>query len=456
MQATNPLSNGSLSAKAQISVIGLGYVGLTTAAALASRGYRVMGYDVDKQKVDRINRGEPTFYEPGLSSLLRKALRKGFRADTVLHESEVYFITVGTPSLKDGSVDLSYVKAAAESIAKALGGSFPYSLVVVKSTVPPGTTERVVKAIIERESGRSFGQGLGLVANPEFLREGSAVKDALFPDRLIVGELDKRSGDFLLELYRGLYGKRMPKVLRTTPVNAELIKYATNAFLAMKVSYINTIARLCERIEGADVSVVAEGLGMDARISRHFLRAGAGFGGSCLPKDLRGLIKIFDDHGLDAQLLKATLEVNEGQPMRLVEMAEEVLGDLNDKRIAVLGLSFKPNTDDMREAVSKRIILSLLEKGAYVAAYDPMALERAKEEFNPLGGRLSFASSPLEAIKGADCAMIVTEWEEFKGLKPRDFASLMRVPFVIDGRRIYDPKEFKGVKLLAVGLGKSG
>jgi len=445
-----------LKSNPKISVIGLGYVGLTTALAFACKGYKVMGYDVDKDKVDRINNGEPTFYEPGISSLLKKAIRKGFRADNELQESEIYFITVGTPSLKDGSVDLSYVKSAAEAVAKVLGKSFPYSLIVVKSTVPPGTTQGILKKVVEKESKRSFGEDLGLVVNPEFLREGSALKDTLFPDRLIIGELDKKSGDFLIKLYKEFYGKRMPKVIRTTPVNAELIKYATNAFLAMKISFINMIARLCEKMEGADVKVVAEGLGMDARISYHFLRAGAGFGGSCLPKDLRGLIKVLENYEINSDLLKATLKLNDEQPMRLVEMAEKELGDLNNRRIAILGLSFKPNTDDMREAVSKKIILSLLEKGAYVIAYDPMALERAKEEFKALGDRISFASSSLEAIKGADCAIIVTEWEEFKKIKPEDFSSLMKEPFVIDGRRIYDPKEFKEVKLLAVGLGKGG
>ena len=440
----------------KISIFGLGYVGLTLGACLASRGFEVTGVDVDKNRVEVVNRGEPPFYEPGLSELLRETLEKGlFRATTDAHEavlaSDISFICVGTPSAPDGSADLRYVEEAARAIGKALKGKEKWHLVAVRSTVPPGTTGGLVKRALEEESGKRAGEGFGLCANPEFTKEGSAVNDTFNPDRIVIGELDERSGSTLESLYREFHGGNPPPTVRTSLVNAELIKYASNAFLATKVSFINEIANIAQRVPGADVEVIAKGIGFDKRIGPLFLRAGLGFGGSCFPKDLRALIRFSESVNYEPKILKAVLEVNERQPYRAIELAKALAGPLEGKRVAVLGLAFKPNTDDIREAVSLKIVKALLSEGARVAVYDPKAMPNARKV---LGGSVEYAASAEECLKGANCAIIATEWDEFKRLKPEDFAKLMRTPAVVDGRRVYDPKEFAGkISFAAIGLG---
>lgn len=441
-----------------VSVIGLGYVGLTTAVALASKGFRVRGYEIDQEKVDRINKGNPTFHEPGLQSLLKKALANGFKASGTLGIADIHFVTVGTPSLDDGSIDLSYIRQASESIGQRLKEQDKYSLVAVKSSVTPGTTENIVKPLVESASGRVAGRDFGLASNPEFLKEGSAVKDTLKPDRIVVGEFDKRSGDLILRLYRRFYGAGLPPVIRTTPVNAELIKYANNAFLATKVSFINMIAGLCQLLPRADVQDVAQGIGLDKRIGSDFLRAGAGWGGSCWPKDLRALRFAARSLGIEFPIIDATIQVNEAQANEVLALAQTLTGGLSGKRVAVLGLSFKPNTDDMREAVSIKVVGGLLENHAEVRTYDPAAMENARRVFSTLPkemrNRLSFTHSALDAIKDADCCIVVTEWGEFGRLKPSDFTTAMRHAAVVDGRRIYDPMVYsKRLRFAAVGLG---
>jgi len=327
-----------------------------------------------------------------------------------------------------------------------------YHLVVLRSTVVPGTTENVVKPIVEVRSGKRCGEGWGLCFNPEFLSEGSAVEDTFNPDRIVIGECDERSGDVLESLYKEFYAEKMPPLLRTSPVNAELIKYANNAFLAMKVSFINTIANICERIPGADVTVVAKGIGLDKRIGSLFLNAGLGYGGSCLPKDLRALIQHSRSLGYEPKLLEAVKEVNDGQPRRAIELCKELVGELRGRRVAVLGLAFKPNTDDMRDAVSIKIVKRLLEEGARVVVYDPRAVENAKKVF---GSSVEYATSVEECLRGSECAIVVTEWEEFRRLRPEDFLRLMKEPVVVDGRRIYDAELFSSrLRFAAVGFGK--
>jgi len=434
----------------------MGYVGLCTAVAFASRDYTVVASEADSKKASMINRGIPPFYEPGLDEMLAEVLRSGrFRCTTSAEEAvldtDVTFITVGTPSKADGSVDLKYVESSAEEIGKTLSSKNSYHLVVVKSTVIPGTTENLVKPILERSSGRKCGADFGLCVNPEFLREGAALHDTFNPDRIVIGECDKRSGDALESLYREFYAEKMPPLLRTTPVNAELIKYANNAFLAMKISFINTIANICERIPGADVTVVAKGIGLDKRIGSTFLNAGLGYGGSCLPKDLRALIQHSRSLGYEPKLLEAVEGVNSGQPQKAIELCKELVGELRGKRIAVLGLAFKPNTDDTRDAVSIKVVKRLLEEGAKVVVYDPKAMDNARRIF---GGDVEYASSAEECLKDSECAIIVTEWDEFRKLKPEDFMKLMKTPAVVDGRRIYDPRVYSGkLKFKAVGLG---
>jgi UDPglucose 6-dehydrogenase len=440
-----------------LSFFGLGYVGLTSAVCFASRGFKVIGFDADPQKIELIGSGRPPFYEPQVEELLREALGSGLLSLThnpaeAVEGSNVTFMTVGTPSNPDGSISLEQVKSASAQIGRALSGKSCYHLVVVRSTVIPGTTENVVKPIIEGYSGKKCGEGWGLCFNPEFLKEGSAVKDTFNPDRIIIGEFDEASGGMLENLYRCFYGGGMPKTMRTSLVNAELVKYANNAFLAMKVSFINMIANLCQKIPGADVEVIAEGIGLDRRIGPLFLKAGAGWGGSCFRKDIEALLDFALKNNVELPLLEATLKINNAQPYRLVEMAKSLVGELRGKRISVLGLAFKPETDDMRDAVSVKIVRRLLEEGAKVVVYDPKAMGNARRIF---GESVEYAGSVEDCLKGSECALIVTEWEEFRKLTPQNFTDLMKIPAVVDGRRIYNAESFSSkMRFAAVGLGE--
>jgi len=437
-----------------VSVFGLGPVGLTVSLCLASRGFEVIGFDVDRDKLMVLKKGRVPFYEPGLDELLASSLEKSTFKCTMDYEEAVLatsitFITVGTPSRPDGSIDLSCVEEASRMIGDALAHKDDWHLVVVKSTVLPGTTEGLVRRLMEERSGKKCGPDFGLCANPEFLSEGSAVRDFLNPDRIVIGEHDKRSGDELESLYKSFYGNKMPPVLRTSPANAELIKYASNAFLAVKISFINTIADLCEAIPGADVDVVARGMGLDKRISPLFLRAGAGYGGPCLPKDLDALISFARSRGCEPVLLEAVQEVNKRRPLKIVELARKALGSLRGKRVAVLGLSFKPGTDDVRNAPSLNVIGLLLKEGASVVVYDPMAMPGVRAIF---GSKIDYAPSLIDCIRGADCSIVLTEWGEFKNIGFEDFKKYMRTPVVIDGRRIYVNRDVSDeVRYVAIG-----
>lgn len=440
----------------RVSIFGMSYVGLTFGACLASKGFKVIGVDVDEKKVSLINSGRPPFYEPGLEKLLMRAVKDELLIVTTdsqkaVLETDLSFISVGTPSLPDGSSDLSQLKSALTSIGKALKEKGSWHLITIRSTIPPGTCDNLAIPILEGASGKRAGKGFGLCMNPEFLREGSAVQDVFNPDKVVIGEYDKRSGDALESLYKKFHKDELPPIIRTSLVNAELIKYANNSFLATKISFINTIANVCERLPGADVEIIAKAIGLDPRISPLFLRAGVGFGGSCFPKDVKALIAKAKELGYEAKLLRAVLEVNEEQPRRAVELAKMLIGNLKGKRIAILGLAFKPNTDDLREAPSIKIINHLLAEGAEVIAYDPVATEKAR---SMLGDATKYASNVKECLKKADCAILVTEWDEFKALKPEDFVKLMRFPALVDGRRVYEPKPFMGkVRYAGIGYG---
>ncbi|PVX24815.1 MAG: UDP-glucose 6-dehydrogenase, partial [Candidatus Bathyarchaeum sp.] len=371
--------------------------------------------------------------------------------EAILNTS-VTFIAVGTPSKADGSIDLKQIQDSATEIGKALNNKNGYHLVVVKSTVLPGTTENMVKPILEKQSNKRCGSDFGLCMNPEFLREGCAFYDTMHPDRIVIGECDKKSGDKLEGLYQEFYAEKDVPVLRTNLPTAELIKYASNAFLATKISYINTIANICEKTAGTDITTVAKGMGLDKRISPQFLRAGLGYGGSCFPKDLKALIAFSNQQNYDATMLQAVQTVNDSQANHVIELIKKELGELKDKRIAVLGLSFKPDTDDIREAKAVQIINQLLDYGANVTAYDPFAIPNVRAVFK---NRIGYASSCIDCLKNADCCIIVTEWKEFKELKPEDFTQNMNQPILIDGRRIYNPEEFsKKLKFYAIGLGQ--
>jgi len=442
--------------KPSISIMGIGYVGLCTAVGFASKGYEVVASTHDVEKAVKINRGIPPFYEPKLQELLEKTLKDGSlkclinKPDRAVLETDITFNAVGTPSKADGSIDLQHIEKSTQEIGKALSKKTMYHVVVVKSTVVPGTTQNIVKPILEKHSRKLCGSDFGLCMNPEFLREGSALEDTFNPDHIIIGEYDKTSGETLENLYRDFYGKKMPPIVRTNLSTAELTKYVNNAFLATKISFINTMANLCEKIPGADVTLVAKGIGFDKRIGRLFLNAGLGYGGSCFPKDVKALIAYSRNRGYRLELLEAIDKINENQPYKAVELCRNVLGNLKDKKIAILGLSFKPNTDDMRESRSVPIIKQLLKEGAIISAYDPIAIPVAKTIFE---SNIQYAYSALECLKSADCCIIITEWDEFRKMKPEDFTQNMRQAVIIDGRRIYNTKEFsQKLKIKAIGL----
>ncbi|MEM3562705.1 MAG: UDP-glucose/GDP-mannose dehydrogenase family protein [Candidatus Jordarchaeaceae archaeon] len=432
-----------------ISVVGLGYVGIVTSACLADMGYNVICADIDKEKIELVNKGKSPIFEPEVPELIKKALEGNKLHATpdikrAVGDSELTFITVGTPTVK-GKIDLTAVKSASETIGKGLAEKNSYHVVVVKSTVIPGTTERVVIPIIEKSSKKQEGVDFGVCSNPEFLREGSAVYDFRNPDRIIIGSNNEKAGNTLERIFKHFNST----ILRTDIRTAEMIKYANNAFLATKVSFINEIANICKEL-GVDVNKVAEGIGLDFRINPHFLRAGAGFGGSCFPKDVQALISASKNVGVNPILLNSVLEVNKNQPLKVIELAKELLGNLNDKNITVLGLSFKPNTDDMREAPSIKIISTLLGEKANVTVYDPAAMDNAKKIF---GNKIKYAPNILEAVKNADCLLIVTEWDEFKNLPLPEIKGLMRTHFIVDGRRILNPDIVKrdGFKYKGIG-----
>ena len=440
-----------------VSVVGAGYVGLASAVCLADRGYEVILSTEDSERARLINQALSPFYEVDLKETLKRAVSAGKLRATVGREeavlrSDITFVAVGTPSRADGSIDLTFIRDSSVKIGQALRKKTGYHLVVLRSTVVPGTTENVVKPTIEKHSGRIVGEDFGLVMQPEFLRQGSAIYDTMNPDRIIIGEYDTRSGESLLDFYREFYRGRVPPTLRMNPASAEMVKYASNAFLATKISFINEIANICEKVPGVDVVKVAEGMGLDQRIGNRFLNAGAGFGGSCFPKDLKAILAFAKGYRYEPKVLESVVRVNRDQAIHVVQLVRKQLGTLRGRRIAILGLSFKPGTDDLREAPSMRIIGRLLKEEASVIGYDPVAIENARKV---LGRRIEYADSARSCLESADAAVVVTEWEEFKNLTPSDFKESMRHPILIDARRIYDPAAYAvGLTYCAVGLGK--
>lgn len=439
----------------KVVVVGLGYAGLCTAACLSTK-FEVTGIDVDGERISSLGRGVSPIHEKRLPALLKSGVVKGRLAFSSSYDSiqgaDVILIAVGTPSQSDGSIDLSQVTAASAMVGKQLALSRKRHTVVLKSTVTPGTTNAVVRPILERESGKKCGSGFGLCSNPEFLREGAAVEDMLHPDRIVIGQVDKGSGLVMKALYQRLYGPKSPPVVVTSAENAELIKYASNTFLAAKISFANFIARVCETIPGGDVEEVARGMGFDPRIGHEYLHAGPGFGGACFPKDTRALSAFALDRSIDASLLHSVLEINDTQPELIVSAVERALGEITGKEIAVLGAAFKKDTDDVRDSRAIVLARSLFSKGARVRMTDPEAIEGAKRE---LGGQAVYYEDPRECIRGADAAVVMTAWDDFKKLRARDFLELMRTPFVFDARRLYDRDKYRlpGLNFQALGRG---
>jgi UDPglucose 6-dehydrogenase len=427
-----------------VAVVGTGYVGLTTAVCLADLGHQVIGMDIDAAKVARLNSGQATIYEPGLDALLPATLSSGRLKFTTEYSeavpsAEFVFIAVGTPPGRRGDADLHFVKQAAKSIAGAMKRTVT---IVNKSTVPIGTGN-----IVARIVGENLAQEIPfqVVSNPEFLREGSAIHDFMHPDRLVFGSHNEQAARSVA----GLYSKLDTKFLITDLHTAEMIKYASNAFLATRISFINEIARICERVD-ADVKVVSEGMGMDRRIGPLFLEAGIGYGGSCFPKDVKALARMAETLGYHPELLDAVMEINVDQRTLVVEKLREVLGGLRGQVIGLLGLSYKPNTDDVREAPAIDVIENLLQKGAQVRAYDPKAMPVLKAQMNSI----EYCRDPYAVAKGADALLLVTEWDEFAQLDYDRIKEEMRRPVLVDGRNMLDPKTMRDLGFVYRGVGR--
>ena len=447
----------------RICVIGAGYVGLTTAVSFALRGHSLILVDVVKPKVEMINDAISPIYEDGLSEALMKVRAQESLVATSNHaeaviSSEVVFLCVDTPTNGNGESNLDSLNKAVRQVAENLAAEGRYRVVAVKSTVPPTTTEGVVYPVLREMVRGDF----GLCANPEFLREGVALRDALNPDRIVIGAIDQRSGDKMEELYSG-FG--VP-IIRTTPATAEMIKYASNCLLATEISFSNEIANICELTPGVDVARVMDALHLDSRLSPMvngermqpgilaYLRAGCGYGGSCLPKDVRALITYAQGHGYQAPLLEAVQAVNQNRPLRLINILREEVGDLSGRTVAVLGLAFKPDTDDMRASPAIGVVEGLLREGAVVQAYDPKATDNAKRLWADLPS-IRFAASMDEALQGADAAILVTAWSEFSRLSPEKMKRLMKKPFLVDGRRVIDAESL-GPDVIYRGIGLGG
>jgi len=417
----------------KVAIIGAGYVGLVTGAGLAKYGNEVTLVDIAEQNVKMINQAKLPFYEEGLEPILRNTVGRNLQATLDIKEAitnvDIIFICVSTPCQSNGALDLTQVKQAATDIGRIFGGRDTHPLVVLKSTIIPGTTENVVCPLLENNSGKRAGRDFGITTNPEFLREGSAIEDFLHSDRIVIGELNKESGDVLAELYRDFNAP----ILRVDLETAEMIKYASNTFLATKISFINEIGNICKKL-GIDVYRVAEGMGFDPRITPHFLNAGLGFGGSCFPKDTRAIVAAAKEWGYQALLLESVITVNEQQPLKLIELAEKRIGDLNQRKTTVLGLAFKPGTDDIREASSQKIIVELLRRGAIVTVYDPMAMKKTREIFK---NQIAYANSAEDAISTGELVFIITEWDEFRN------HNLYHGKKVFDGRRILNDAQTK-------------
>jgi UDPglucose 6-dehydrogenase len=446
--------------KPRIAILGTGYVGLVAAAVFADRGFQVLTSSQDEKKVKQINKGKAPFFEEGLDPLVKKTIKDGtlkavHGREKAVRSSDILFIAVGTPSLMSGEADLRLIKETAQAIGTALKDKKEYSLVVTRSTVVPSTTRQLVIPLLEEHSGKKAGKDFGVCMSPEFLRQGAAVQDTQSPDSVVIGELDKRSGDTLEAFSKQVYANQDIPILRMNLESAELVKYGRNTFLAMNISYINEMARVAETIAGVDIGQVVQGVGADWRINPAFLNAGCGYGGSCFPKDVKALISFARTRGIEPQLLEAVEEVNEQQAAHMVAIArQEMSGSLKGKKIALLGLSFKPGTDDMREAPAIKIANHLYAHEAEIVAYDPKAIPNARERFIRDTIKIDYADSVEECLKDADCCMILTEWDEFKSLSPEVFNRSMKRSFLIDGRRIFDQDLRSAVALYrGIGLG---
>lgn len=435
----------------KIAVIGTGYVGLVTGTCFSELGVRVSCLDIDKNKIDNLNKGILPIWEPGLKDMVDDNMRKGLLSFTsdyaeALKDADAAFICVGTPPDEDGSADLKYVLAVAREIGRNINN---YMVVVTKSTVPIGTSKKVRKAVADEISARNLDIKFDVASNPEFLKEGSAIADFMKPDRVVVGVDSEQAKELMTRLYRPMLLNNF-RVIFTDIPSAEMIKYAANSMLATRISFMNDLANLCELV-GADINMVRKGIGSDTRIGSKFLYPGCGYGGSCFPKDVKALIKSASDYGYSLEILKAVENVNERQKETLYNKVYKYFdGNLKGKKIAMWGLAFKPNTDDMREAPALVLAEKFTSMGAQIYAYDPVAMDEAKRR---LGNKITLCKSPYEATENADALLLVTEWSEFRVL---DYKLLekMKQKLIFDGRNIYDPAEVRKFGFQYFGIGR--
>jgi UDPglucose 6-dehydrogenase len=438
----------------KITITGTGYVGLVSGACLAEVGNDVLCFDVDGAKIDVLHRGGVPIHEPGLHDMIRRNVAAGrlrftTDIDAAVRHGALQFIAVGTPPDEDGSADVQHVIAAARGIGARMT---EYKVIVDKSTVPVGTADRVRETVAAELGARGAQVPFAVVANPEFLKEGAAVEDFMKPDRVVIGADDERAIALLRAVYAPFQRNR-ERLLVMDVRSAELTKYAANAMLATRISFMNELANLADAL-GADIEHVRQGIGADPRIGYHFLYPGAGYGGSCFPKDVKALQFTAQQHGRPLTILAAVEEANEAQKLRLIEKVTHRLGaDLAGRKIALWGLAFKPNTDDMREAPSQAIVSGLVGRGAAVVAYDPVAMDEAKRVFGPLPG-LSYAESPLDAVAGADALVVVTEWQEFRSPDFGELRRRLKAPLIFDGRNLYDPALARAAGLEYFGIGR--
>ena len=438
----------------KIAIIGTGYVGLVSGTMFADIGHNVICCDIDETKIENLKKGISPIYEENLDDIIHKNYNNGnlkFSCDIgdSVKKSDIIFIAVGTPSSEDGSADLNYVFSAAQSIGENMNG---YKIIVDKSTVPVGTSKQVTKVIEEAQKKVGTNYEFEVISNPEFLREGTSVYDFMNPDRVVIGCRSDKSFNIMKEVYANIT-KDIHPIVKVLPETAELIKYASNAFLAVKIAYINEIADLCEKV-GGNVEEVAYGMGLDTRISPHFLQAGPGYGGSCFPKDTKAICKTADENGVSLSIIHSAIKSNDDRKVEMVTKIKEKMGDLKSKKLCILGITFKPNTDDMRDSPSLAIIPGLVHEGAQLTVYDPQGEKEFGWRFADVKDSIKLCSSKEEAISGSDAVVIITHWDEFKNMDLKKVAELMKGKYFFDLRNIYSYEQAAKAGLDYVCIGK--
>ena len=433
----------------RIAIVGLGFVGLSLAVVLSAKGYDVLGIDVDVKKCNSIRRGIPPFFEPGLEKTLKNGLKKKLRISddfSVIKNADMIFVTVGTPQSKSGAIDLSIMQNAIKTIGKIIKNSKKNQIIFIKSTVTPGSMEKMILPILENTSKRKAGKDFGLISNPEFLQESSAIKDTEYPHAVVLGGYQTKFMNKAKKFFTKLHSNT--PIIITNHQTAEMIKYANNSFLATKISFINQLSNICQKIPGANVDDIARTIGLDPRIGGLFLNAGPGYGGSCLPKDMRALIKFAKITGVTPTLLNAVEDVNKKQLEEIISLAKRKLGILELKKITILGTSFKPNTDDIRDSIGIELIKKFLKRKVKVTVHDPRAMENTKNVFK---NKINYAKSVRDAISGSQCVIIMTQWKQYEKLTNSDFKQ-MKNKFVIDCRRMLIRKKLD-VDYFGIGIG---